>query len=206
MRFHYRVGWILTNILAKVLRGLEKHGRENIPQTGGALIACNHLDVYDPPLVACASPRELFFLAKKELFSNPVFGWLIRKYNAIPISRYSFDRKGINQARDILKAGKALVAFPEGTRSKERELKEFKLGVAKLALEANVPIVPAYLDYSRNWLEAFFLRKKIKISFGSPIDRDELTLIPRDKEGYRKITQEIMQKINLMKENIQFKG
>ena len=195
MKFHYRVSWILINLLVRVLFGLQKYGKENIPKRGGVLIACNHIDVYDPPLVACASPRELYFLAKKELFRNPLFGWVITKYNAIPISRKSFDRKGINLAITLLRAGRALVTFPEGTRSKNQVLREFKLGVAKLALEANVPIVPTYLNYSSNLIEAFFQRKTIKVYFGSPIDSGTFTLIPRNKEGYQRVTQEIMQKI-----------
>lgn len=180
---------------------MEKHGQEHIPKKGGALIACNHVGVYDPPLIGCASPRELYYLAKKELFRNPLFAWLIRNLNAIPISRGAFDRKGLSCALEVLKAGKALVAFPEGTRSKDGELKEFKLGVAKLALEAGVPIVPAYLNYSRNWLRAFFQRKKILVKFGSPLNPDLFSMIPKNKEGYKKVTHEIMVKIKDLKEN-----
>ncbi len=201
MKFFYRVGWILINSIVRVLFGVEKHGQENIPKKGGALIACNHVAVYDPPLIGCASPRELYYLAKKELFGNPLFAWLIRKLNAIPISRGDFDRRGLSYALEILKAGKALVAFPEGTRSKDGELREFKLGVAKLALEAGVPIVPAYLDYSRNWLRAFFQRRKIVIRFGPPLDPDSFSLTPKDKDGYRRVTQEIMKRIKNLKEN-----
>ena len=201
MKFFYRVGWILINFISGVLVGLEKHGQENIPKKGGALIACNHVGVCDPFLVGCASPREFYYLAKKELFGNPLFAWLIRKLNAIPISRGAFDRKGLGCTLEILKAGKALVAFPEGTRSKDGELKEFKLGVAKLALEAGVPIVPAYLNYSRNWLRAFFQRRKIIVKFGSPLNPDSFSLIPKNKDGYKRVTQEIMWKIKELKEN-----
>lgn len=191
----------MTNFIIRLLFGIEKYGEENIPKKGGALITCNHVDVYDPPLIGCACSRELHFLAKKELFRNPLFAWLIRNLNAIPISRGDFDRKGLSSALEILKSGKALVAFPEGTRSKDGELKEFKLGAAKLALEAEVPIVPTYLDYSRNWLKALLHRRKIIIRFGSPLNPDSFSLIPKNKEGYKRVTQGIMQRIRALKEN-----
>jgi len=200
MRFHYRVSVILINLLLKVLRGVEKQGKDYIPQKGGALIASNHIDIYDPPLIGCASPRELYYLAKKELFDNPLSAWLIKKFNAIPISRGSFDRKGLKKALEVLSSGKTLLIFPEGARSKDGNLKELKLGVAKLALEAKVPIVPAYLDYSKNWLKAFFQRRKIIIKFGSPLNSDSLSQIPKNREGYRRIVQEIMQRIKALKE------
>jgi len=201
MKFHYRTGWILINLLLKVLRGVEKQGKDYIPQKGGALIASNHIDIYDPPLIGCASPRELYYLAKKELFGNALFGWLIKKFNAIPISRGGVDRKGLKKALEVLSSGKTLLVFPEGTRSINGKLKELKLGVAKLALEAKVPIVPVYLDYSKNWLKAFFQRGKIVIKFGSPLKPESLSQIPKNKDGYKKINQEIMQRIRFLKDN-----
>jgi len=133
------------------------------------------------------------------LFKKPLLGWLLKKLNSIPISRGSFDRKGLQGAVEILRAGKALLVFPEGTRSIDGNLKELKLGVAKLALEAEVPIVPAYLDYSKDWLKAFFQREKIKVKFGSPIKKENLSQIPGNKEGYIKITREIIQRIKTLK-------
>jgi 1-acyl-sn-glycerol-3-phosphate acyltransferase len=202
MKFHYRVVRALINLSMKVLRGWEKQGREYIPLKGGVLIASNHIDLYDPFLIGCTSPRELFYLAKVELFKKPLLGWLLKKVNSIPISRGSFDRKGLQRAAEILRAGKALLVFPEGTRSIDGNLKELKLGVAKLALEAKVPIVPAYLDYSRNWLKSFLQRRKIIIKFGSPFDPDSLSPISENKEGYQRITREIMQRIKALKETL----
>ncbi|MFH0931681.1 MAG: lysophospholipid acyltransferase family protein [Candidatus Zixiibacteriota bacterium] len=199
MKFHYQAVRFLINLILKVLRGLKKQGKEYIPLKGGVLIASNHIDLYDPFLIGCTSPRELYYLAKIELFKKPLLGWLLKKLNSIPISRGSFDRKGLQRAVEILRAGKALLVFPEGTRSIDGNLKELKLGVAKLALEAEVPIVPAYLDYSKDWLKAFFQREKIKVKFGSPIKKENLSQIPRNKEGYIRITREIIQRIKTLK-------
>jgi 1-acyl-sn-glycerol-3-phosphate acyltransferase len=200
MRFHYRVTVAMIKLIVGILRGMEKQGREHIPAQGAVLIASNHVAYFDPPLIGSASPREFYYMAKKELFENSLLGWLISKYNAFPISRGSFDREGIKKATEMLKEGNALLVFPEGTRSKDGNLKEPKLGVAKLALETGAPIVPACIDYSGSWLKAFFQRRKIKIKFGSPIKAEELSHIPKNKEGYLKLTHEIMQRIKDLKE------
>lgn len=190
----------MINFLIGILRGMEVRGTENIPSRGAALIASNHVAYFDPPLIGSASPREFHYMAKKELFENSLLGWLINKYNAIPISRGSFDREGIKKATEVLKKGNALLVFPEGTRSKDGDLKEPKLGVAKLALETGSPIVPACIDYSGGWLKAFFQRKKIKIRFGSPISPGEFDGLPKDKDGYSKLTHQIMQRIKDLRE------
>jgi 1-acyl-sn-glycerol-3-phosphate acyltransferase len=190
----------VINLLVKIVRGMEKQGREHIPAQGAVLIASNHIAYFDPPLIGSASPREFYYMAKKELFENSLLGWLISKFNAFPVSRGSFDREGIKKATAVLKEGNALLVFPEGTRSKDGNLKEPKLGVAKLALETGAPIVPACIDYSGSWLKAFFQRKKIKIKFGSPIKPEEFDSTPKKKEGYLKLTHEIMQRIKDLKE------
>ncbi|HVP36093.1 MAG TPA: lysophospholipid acyltransferase family protein [Terriglobales bacterium] len=200
MRFHYRASVAMINLLVGILRGMEKQGRENIPAQGAVLIASNHVAYLDPPLIGSSSPREFYYMAKKELFDNSLLGWLIDKYNAIPISRGSFDREGIEKATEVLKQGNALLVFPEGTRSKDGILREPKLGVAKLALETGAPIVPARIDYPGGWLKAFFLRRKIKVRFGSPIKAVEFLQIPKNKEGYLKLTSQIMQRIKELRE------
>ena len=200
MRFHYRAGVAMINFLVWILRGMEKQGREHIPAQGAVLIASNHVAYFDPPLIGSSSPREFYYMAKKELFENSLLGWLIDKYNAIPISRGGFDREGIRKATEVLKQGNALLVFPEGTRSKDGDLIEPKLGVAKLALETGAPIVPACIDYPGGWIKAFFQRRKIKVRFGSPIKAEEFSQIPKNKEGYSKLTSQIMQRIKELKE------
>lgn len=200
MRFHYRAAVAMIKLIVGILRGMEKQGAENIPMQGAALIASNHIAYFDPPLIGSASPMELYYMAKEELFENSLFGWLISKFNAFPISRGSFDREGIKRATQVLREGNALLVFPEGTRSKDGNLREPKLGVAKLALETGAPIVPACIDYSGSWLKAFFQRRKIKIKFGLPIKPEELFNIPGNKEGYLRLTHKIMQRIKDLKE------
>jgi 1-acyl-sn-glycerol-3-phosphate acyltransferase len=177
-------------------------GDEFIPRNGGVIIASNHTAYIDPPLVGMASPRELYYLAKKELFKIKVFGWFIKKLNAIPISRGEYDRKGLKRSVELLKQGKALVLFPEGRRSKNGKLQEPRPGIGKIALEAEVPIVPAYVSNSRNLIQSIIKGKSIGVCFGTPVDPRWLSKVPRNKEGYRLVGQEIMRRINILKEDL----
>jgi 1-acyl-sn-glycerol-3-phosphate acyltransferase len=186
--------------MLRIFWRFKKGGTEFIPQKGGVIIASNHAAYVDPPFVGAASPRELYYLAKRELFNNSLFGWLIRKYNAFPVTRGSFDRKAIPQAVTLLNEGKALLLFPEGTRSRDGNFLEPKLGIGKIAKEAGVPIVPAYIANSGNLLLTFVKRKKLVILFGSPILKSWLDKIPQNKEGYKRIGQEIMSKIKMLKQ------
>jgi 1-acyl-sn-glycerol-3-phosphate acyltransferase len=189
--------------MLRIIWRFRKGGTEFIPQRGGVIIASNHAAYVDPPFVGAASPRELYYLAKSELFNNGLFGWLIRKYNAFPVARGAFDRRAISQAVTLLKERKALLFFPEGTRSRSEGFLEPKLGVGKIALEAGVPIVPAYIANSKNLLLTFLKRKRLVILFGSPIVESWLDEIPKDKEGYKRIGQEIMSRIKMLKEKVE---
>jgi 1-acyl-sn-glycerol-3-phosphate acyltransferase len=202
VRTHYYIGSFLIRIILRTFWRYRKIGTEHIPKSGGVIIASNHVAYADPPFLGAASHREFFYLAKAELFSNALFGWLIGKYNAIPVTRGAFDRKAISRAVELLREGKALLLFPEGTRNREEKFLEPKLGVGKIALEAGVPIVPAYIHNSGNLFSTFIRRKRLVIGFDKPINRDFLERLPRGKEGYKSIGQEIMRKIGMLKEKI----
>lgn len=203
MRTHYYMGCLAIDLILRLFFRLKKIGGEYVPRTGGVIIASNHAAYVDPPFLGAATPRELFYLAKAELFSNALFGWLIRKYNAIPVTRGAFDRRAITRAVELLQAGKALLLFPEGTRNKSGRFLEPKLGLGKIALEAQVPIVPAYIHNSANLRASFLSRRRLIIGFGEPIEKHFLERLPKDKGGYRSIGREIMKKISLIKEKVE---
>lgn len=202
MKAYYDLCRRVISFLVKVFLRFRKCGEEHLPETGGAIIASNHSAYIDPPLIGAASSRELYFLAKKELFRNRLFGWFIGKLNAIPISRGAFDRKGLKRSVKLLKEGKVLVLFPEGTRSKNGKLKQARPGISKIALEAGVPIVPAYIRNSSKLIRAFLKGENVDVAFGTPIEPDWLRKIPKNKQGYRLIGQEIMRRIELLKERV----
>jgi len=194
---------LIINLILRTFWRFKKIGAEHIPPKGGVIIASNHVAYVDPPFLGAASPRELFYLAKSELFSNSLFGWLIKKYNAIPVTRGAFDRRAISRAVELLKKGKALLLFPEGTRSRDGRFLEPKLGVGKIAMDAKVPIVPAYISNSGNLLNCLLRRKRLIIGFDSPIMQGWLERMPGGKEGYKRVGQEIMRRIGRIKEKIE---
>lgn len=200
MNAYYHLTCRAGNFFLRVLFRFKKGGVEFVPTNGGVIIASNHAAYIDPPILGAALPRELYFLAKRELFRNRLFGWYMKKLNAIPISREGYDRKGLERSVELLKKGKALVLFPEGTRSKNGKLKEARPGIGKIALEAGVPIVPVYIHNSRNLIHALLKGRRIGVSFGSPIEPAWLKKIPPNKEGYRLVGQEIMRRIEILKE------
>jgi len=198
MKELYRLSWLLINFWIDSIWRLKRTGQDNIPSSGGVIIASNHKAFFDPPLLGAASKREFYFLAKKELFKNKFFGWFMKKYNATPISRRTFDREGLQRAVDILKRGKALVLFPEGKRIRDKAFGEPKLGTGKIALEAQVPIVPAYIFGSEFFFRSILKNRRVRVSFGPPISREWLKKMPKDKDGYRAVVDEIMRRIKIL--------
>ena len=126
----YAIGRVILIPLVKILFFLKVNGKGNIPKNGGFILCSNHLSNFDPVLIGVAQRRQLFFMAKSELFRNKFFGWLIRKLGAFPVERGAGDGKAINTAEKIINEGKTLGIFIEGTRSKTGELLRPKAGAA----------------------------------------------------------------------------
>lgn len=192
MKPFYRICWIILRVFMKIYCRLRIYGIENIPKSGGVIIASNHIAAADPPFVGTAVNRELYFLAKKELFRNVLLRTLITSLNAIPVDRGVFDRNALDRAESILSGGYGLILFPEGTRSRTGKLGKGKPGIGMLARKAMVPIVPAYIENSRGFAKIPFSSKRLTISFGPPISPVILAGFPDNKEGYRAIVENVM--------------
>jgi 1-acyl-sn-glycerol-3-phosphate acyltransferase len=152
---HYSAARFLLGGFVGALSGWEVRGREHVPKSGGVILASNHISFWDPVLVGTAAIREQHFLAKEELFRPPVMGWLIRSYNAIPIRRGMADLAGLTKAMDVLRAGRSLILFPEGTRARGGELRPARPGLGMLAVATDARVVPTCImgsDRPRKWL------------------------------------------------------
>ncbi len=108
------------------------YGRENIPAEGAVILAANHASNIDPPLMASLIERPVSYMAKIELFENPIFGAAIRRCHAFPVKRGESDRGAIKAAVTVLKEGRVLGLFPEGTRSKTGELQKAEFRAVSL--------------------------------------------------------------------------
>ena len=132
----------LVKCITHVLFRIKVHGKEHFPAEGAVIVAINHKSFWDAPLVAAELPRQLAFMAKKELFSIPVLGAIIKWAGAFPVSRGTGDLGAIKAALAALKAGKVMAIFPEGTRVKGDQTHSAKAGVALIAEKTGAPIVP----------------------------------------------------------------
>ena len=141
--------WIfpIANFLFKGSMGIfadyKVVGKENIPASGPLIVVSNHLATVDPAVVASALSRSPLFMAKKELFSNPVMRFLLAGYGVHPLDRTGADLAALNWAKSqLVGRGRAIILFPEGTRSRNQVLQSGKPGVAHLASITDAPIVP----------------------------------------------------------------
>jgi 1-acyl-sn-glycerol-3-phosphate acyltransferase len=203
VKLFYRLCWGLVRIFLLVYCRLQTIGIENIPAEGGFILASNHIAAGDPPFLGAALKREMYFLAKKELFDNPLLGLVIRNLNAIPVDRGVFDRNALSISLQKLRAGFGLILFPEGTRSKTGELGRGKPGIGMLALEAAVPVIPARIENSRRFLRLPFTGKRLIMKFGSPITTGSLEKFEKSKEGYRALVQEVMRGIRSLENDLE---
>jgi 1-acyl-sn-glycerol-3-phosphate acyltransferase len=196
VRSHYRISWEFLRLIERLLFGMRIFGDERVPLEGGVIVASNHISYNDPPMVGSAVPRELHFLAKEELFRNPVFGALIRSYNAMPVKRAAGDVGALRKAVRLLKEGKAMIMFPEGTRSLSGKFLKPKPGVGMIASMAGVPVVPAYVAGTNHLGAAFWRKRPVVVRFGEPIyPADIRSRCGSDKEAYMAISAEAMERI-----------
>lgn len=144
------------------------YGKENIPE-GGAVLVCNHFKAIDCGFMVKAYDKDVYFLAKNELFKNKLFARLIKSYGAIPIDRQNPDMKSLLAAIRVLKDGHKLAIYPEGTRNKtgSNELQEIKGGTVVFAVKAKCPIVPIMM------LKKPKIFSKTKIIVGKPFTLEE---------------------------------
>lgn len=175
------------------------YGRENIPPEGAVILAANHASNIDPPLMASLIERPVSYMAKIELFENPIFGAAIRRCHAFPVKRGASDRGAIKAAVTVLKEGHMLGLFPEGTRSKTGELQKAEAGIALIASMTGAPIVPVAILNSHRIFANGGLLPQLRIMYGAPIsfqgDR-------KSKEALDAFSAEIMAHIAQMKEEL----
>ncbi len=154
---------------------LRARGRENLPQEGGFVLACNHVSNFDPwPLGMPLWPRRfLRFMAKSELYWFPV-SLILNGAGAFPIRRGQADAEAIENAVRLAREGNIVAMFPEGTRRrkglmKTREARP-RTGAARIALEAGVPLIPAAIAGTDKLIRLGPLR----VAYGAPVELDDL--------------------------------
>lgn len=141
----YNVLLFLIRTLSKIFYRLSVLGQENIPTSGAVIIVANHSSYLDPPLLARAATRPVFFMAKEDLFRVPLLGQLLKAVSAFPVNRKKrADLRAFKTALKLLAEGDAVALFPEGTRQHfgYRKLGPLYTGAAYLALKSRAPVIP----------------------------------------------------------------
>ena len=152
-------------------------GREKIPSQGGVLICSNHQSHLDPMVVGMQSQRRMNFLARKTLFTFFLLRWIIQFLDAISIDRDGLGLAGLKQTLSCLRRGEVVLLFPEGTRTQDGGLLEFKPGICSLVRRGKVPIVPVGIDGPyQAWPRSRWLPQSdvIRVVVGDPIQPEDV--------------------------------
>lgn len=164
----------------RLLAPLRVYGAERVPAEGGVVLALNHFSWLDPAAFGQASPRTIYYMAKAEAHAVPGLGQLIRAFGTFSVRRGESDREAVRMMRTIVREGKALGLFAEGTRQKSGVPGEVKPGAAMVALQEDVPVVPAAIHGSQGWRLGSF--RPVSVAWGEPMRFSDL---PRNGKGYR---------------------
>jgi 1-acyl-sn-glycerol-3-phosphate acyltransferase len=176
--------------LVRLFTPIRNYGVERVPSTGGVVLAFNHFHWIDPPVYGAVSPRTVYFMAKVEAHRVPGLGQLIRSFGTISVRRGESDRDAVRRMREVVREGHALGLFVEGTRQLSGELGPVQPGAAMVALQENVPVVPAAIHGSHTW--RIGNRAPVSVAWGEPMRFDG---IPKGGKGYREASAEIGAKL-----------
>jgi len=181
------------------LTRVERIGLENIPASGPCIVAANHIHNLDVIYLGAAIARYPHFMAKRELYKNPLMGWLIRQLGSFPVNRGARDAWALRQAGKILDEGLLLFMFPEGTRNSKAQLRKGKFGAVKLALEHGAVIVPATILGTNNLRWGISRPSRVRMEFAPPLDVVKMAGDPPyTNDTYRALTTTLMHTIAAM--------
>ena len=195
----YRLVCFAAKMMFRELFDGDIYGNELIPTTGPCLLACNHASYFDPPFIGSAvHNREVFSMAKSELFRTPFRNWLFCNMNCVPVHRGTGDVGAIKSALRLLQDGKCVMIFPEGTRSEDGTAQRAQAGVGMLACKTEVPVVPCHImgtfEIMKKHSKGFDWNRKATIIFGQPLLPEDYK-VGEKKELYQNAASIIMERV-----------
>ncbi len=204
MKLIYRIPWQLCRFgFATYFRWRVYHP-ERVPPEGPVILASNHTSFLDPPLIGASLRREINYLARASLFDVPVLGFLLRRWNVVPVVREGGGGAGLKAILDRLLAGGAILLFPEGTRSLTGQLQPARSGIGLTVIKSTAPVVPVRVLGTFEALgrdHRFPRPRQVTVMFGPPLHFEQLRAEaqtcpkPRLKEIYQQVAEEIMGEI-----------
>jgi len=201
MNFVYYLGWRCFRTLYKTYFRARMFNTERVPTGGPVILAANHASFLDPPLVGSCLHRGINYLARDTLFRYPGVGWVLRKWDSVPVDRDGGGAAGLRAILDRLLAGGGIILFPEGTRTRDGKLQPARSGIGLVVIKSTAPVVPVRVFGT---YEAFGRHIKIPrphqltVKFGRPMDFAVLRAEAKScskarlKEIYQEVADEIM--------------
>jgi len=192
----YIIAKFIFLIIFKLFFRLKVTGQENIPQNGPFIIVANHSSLLDPIILGISIKPKIIFIAAAYLFEIGWLGYLLRKFNSIPVQREN-DIKAIKQSLKILRQGGVLGIFPEGGIDRQKNNLPVRAGAAYLATKVGIPIVPIRIKGADKALPrgAKFIRSlsKIEVEIKKPIYCSRQT--HKDKEIIKRVVESYIKEI-----------
>ncbi|MCH9021300.1 MAG: 1-acyl-sn-glycerol-3-phosphate acyltransferase [Planctomycetes bacterium] len=183
MSLWYLVCRFIEHIIACSFYDVRFLGRNNCPKKGPVVLVCNHQSYFDPLLCGLLINRECDFMAKIELFKNPLFGRFLRSVNTFPVDQEKIDVASIRVTINRLKQNRVVVLFPEGQRTMNGHLQSLKSGFELIARKSRATILPVVIDgafkvwpYNKKYPN---IQLPIRVMCGRPIPYDQLSKLSR---------------------------
>lgn len=202
---HWVIGPLLTTVFRPWVKGLE-----NVPRTGPLIVVCNHLSFVDSVFLPLMIDRQMAFLAKSDYFTGKgIKGWFIRFFmtsaGQLPIDRSGgkASEASLNAGLQVLADGGVLAIYPEGTRSPDGRMYRGRTGVARMILEAHVPVIPAAVIGTEKVMPLGSNIPKVHrvgVVIGEPLDFSRFEGMESDRFVLRSITDEIIYEMNKLSE------
>jgi len=204
----YFLGWCGFRVMYAVYFRWKVFHPERVPRTGPVILASNHSSFLDPMLVGAGLPRQINYLARENLFRFPLLGWVLHRWQVVPVNREGGGAKGLKAILDRLLAGGAIILFPEGTRSHDGNLQPARSGVGLTVIKSTAPVVPVRVFGT---FEAFNRRmsfprpRPVAVKYGEQMRFESLRAEAqkcskeRLKEIYQEVADQIMAQIATLK-------
>jgi 1-acyl-sn-glycerol-3-phosphate acyltransferase len=187
----WAVGRLTIGTTARVTGRLRVYGRDRVPQLGGVVLALNHFSWFDPGAFGAACPRTIYYMAKIEAHRVPGLGELIRAFGTFSVRRGESDREAVRRMREVVRDGKVLGIFAEGTRQRAGVPGPVQPGAAMAALQGGVPVVCGAVHGSQTWRPGNF--HAVSVAWSEPL---RFTGLPRNAKGYREASVEIERELH----------
>ncbi|HYG34929.1 MAG TPA: lysophospholipid acyltransferase family protein [Clostridia bacterium] len=197
----YFLGWLFFREFYRIYFGWRAYNVERVPLKGPVILASNHASFLDPPLVGAGLKRGINYLARESLFRFPVVGWVLHRWQVVPVDREGGGAKGLKAILDRLLAGGAIILFPEGTRTRDGKLQPARSGIGLTVIKSTAPVVPVrvfgtFEAYGRHMVLP--RPRRIAVKYGRPMYFEQLRKEAetcskqRLKEIYQQVADEIM--------------